>query len=70
MADYAAAVRVRRSRHLTTGANGRPFAVFDNEFRLLPHGVLSTYVNWLCRCDRCTAANASASAKYRSERNP
>lgn len=27
---------------------------------LLPHGRVSTYSNWGCRCDRCTEAATSA----------
>lgn len=33
------------------------------------HGKPSTYTNWHCRCDRCTAANSAASQARRDRAN-
>lgn len=40
---------------------------------LAPHGSVSTYVNWLCRCDACTDAHAErcrANSARRRAKNP
>lgn len=32
----------------------------------VPHGTLSTYTNWQCRCDPCRAANTSYKHTHRT----
>lgn len=35
---------------------------------LAPHGVASTYTNWLCRCGPCSEANADRCREYSKRR--
>lgn len=35
---------------------------------IVPHGTLSTYTNWKCRCVPCRGANTAAVAAARKER--
>ncbi|MBF6460181.1 hypothetical protein IU433_14160 [Nocardia puris] len=68
---YTADLRARRYARRIVGTNGRPFAETDARGRPLPHGRLSTYREWGCRCTPCTdtASAASAAHKATTERN-
>jgi hypothetical protein len=55
-----------RRRALRTLVNGRLVAPTEHNGWPVEHGTKSTYQNWMCRCEPCTAA---ASDKYAQWRN-
>ena len=57
--------RRRDRRSLLIERDGRPYALHDGRGRLLPHGSGSTYRNWLCRCEPCTAAHSDYYRNYK-----
>lgn len=59
-AARAATAEARQRRlALRVERGGRSYAERDTNGNPLPHGDASTYQNWGCRCEPCTAANTS-----------
>lgn len=63
--DYRADLRARRYALRITGANGRPLALTNFAGTPLPHSSATTYREWGCRCDLCTATATTSSRAHK-----